>query len=381
MTRVWASVVLVAALASMLLSGCTEKAQYRDVLLAIIAHTEQVAREYQYSEVALGHRTVVTGAIADDLRYTAHVSLDGRDAADEIVKDDSRALRITNAGLLQKALQSPTTGAKAPKSAAPGAGPSPSPGAATIASAPLGISAAPLPGGAGALRQGQWVVDPTGASLLTQTAGLKIQLGGDPVLDALTVLRYVALEENASKDVTLFNPEAIDYKAYEDPFPWPDKSAGEVRYDLVPVDLIPRDSIGAGRSQHIQALPQADYFRHLAVYVRGGLVVTVRESISAIWRLNDSSQDLLPRLSELGVHISASLPIARKAQAVITALSQLETGIAEDPIRAREMVLSLSSFGSKPDVTLPSGGVMASLNGIYERGQVLNQNASLGEGT
>lgn len=379
MRRTWASIVALAALASVMVSGCTEKAQYRDVLLRIIAHTEQVSRQYQYSEVALGHRTVATGGIADDLSFTANVTVDGQDAMDEVVKDDSRALRVPSAELLQQGLRSAAP--SVPKGAAPLPSPSPASGSASTASAPLGIAAAALPSGLGALQQGQWVLDPTGASSLTASAGLKPQLGRDPVLDALTVLPYVANVTSQSAGVTLFNPEAIDYKAYEDPFPRPDKAAGELRYDILPLPLPPRDSIGGSQFERTQALPQASYFRHLAVYVRNGLVVTVRESISAVWRLRDSTQDILPRLADLGVKIPASLPLATKAQEVMDALNRLETKITEDPIRPREMVLTLSHFGAVSGAELPAGAVTASLNGIYQRGQVLNQDASLsGEG-
>lgn len=382
MTRSWAALAAAASLGSILVTGCTQKAGEGDVLLKIIARTERVARQYEYSELALGHRTVVTGTIADDLDYTAHVTVDGSDAMDEVVKDDSRALRITSADLLEKGLRSqPTTVPGRQPSASPTPGQSPSPlpasGLSTAGSTALGGTAVPLQSGASFLQAGQWVQDPTGASSLRETGNLKIQEGNDPVLDGLTVLDYVAQVVNQSAGVVQFNPESPDYKAYEDPFPPPDKAAGEIRYDLNPVPLASHDAIGASPVQRIQALPQANYFRHLGVYVRNGYVVAVRESISAVWRLKDSTQDILPRLADLGFHIPADLPLTAKAQAVIAALNALETKAQEPVIRAREVVFTLSHLRAAGTVELPPGAVTASLNGIYERGQVLNQDATL----
>src|SRR5207248_11709806 len=95
----------------------------------------------------------------------------------------------------------------------------------------------------------------------------------DAIADALTYFTYVktAIDQSA---VRKFDPKALDYRPDLDPFPPPDK--GVIRYDVEPTPLPAR----TGKA--VTDVPSAGALRQLAIYVRNGRVIDVRERVSTL---------------------------------------------------------------------------------------------------
>ncbi|HKN40373.1 MAG TPA: hypothetical protein VJ456_14855, partial [Acidimicrobiia bacterium] len=67
----------------------------------------------------------------------------------------------------------------------------------------------------------RWVLDPAGAPAEFATAGTGQTLGNDPVADARDVFAYVDRAINEAVRVVEFNPESLEYRKDQDPFPRP----------------------------------------------------------------------------------------------------------------------------------------------------------------
>jgi hypothetical protein len=357
---------------TLLLPACARKSEGIGPLRDAMARTEALARQFHYSEHTARQTVLIDGQVEDDLRYQADTSLDGHPAVSEVVSDDNDALRVVDYARVIAYYQANVPGFTVPPvvpaGVAPTASPSPAP-ASSARSTQLYPSAATL----AALQAGSWVLDKRGALDLVIKRRSGSDLGQDPVLDALTVLTYVDRSIDQARDVAIFNPDALDYRPAEDPFPQPDRRHGEIRYDLIPPDLPPRDATVNSEQQRIQNLPQLPYFRKLSVYVRSGVVESVREAVSVKARLQQANNDVLQRLDEVGVHIASNLSVDRQADAVAIGLERFRKQTLGDPIRVREMSLDLGALDGGEKVQLPDGSVDGSLGSSLVRGQVLQQ--------
>jgi hypothetical protein len=361
------------------LAGCTKLDQGKARVDSAIDRTEQLAREFTYSEKAGSHSTVVTGSVQDDLRYSVAATVDGTAAASEVVVDDARAMRVADASLLQN-LTVTGAGARLPAVAITGvpvaAGGSPSPAAgATPAASPTAGSiaeqvngpAATVPAGVpGALQSGLWVVDKAGAAALTAGANQVQVVGKNPLLDALTSLEYVRTAVDQASDVAKFNPESETYRPKLDPFPRP--AAGTTRYDVVPPILKPRSKNGSGQLQ--LSLPDTTFFRLMAVYVKDGVVVEVREKIDIVLRLEDVQSNLQARLGDF-VKVGQGASVQTQASALETTLNRQLPLAGKPPIRLRELEVRFANLGHPAPVAVPDGAVPGDLSGVGAHGQLL----------
>jgi hypothetical protein len=208
-----------------------------------------------------------------------------------------------------------------------------------------------------ALQSRQWVLDPVGAPSVTGASDPKRQLGQDPVVDSLTVFQYVDTAIRDAYDVHIFNKEALDYKAKEDPFPPPKKGSGVKRYDLVAPFLPKPNQAGAN-----QAVPSAANFRKLAVYVKDGKVIQILERIDVVARLKDMARIY-------GVKFPAGQSPAQQAEFAIGVVNVLRTGQGNEPIRIRTMSLDIRDLGTSERVTLPDGAISGNLSFLRGRGK------------
>lgn len=365
MKAVWATVV--AALAALaVLPGCALKEDFKSEVQGYLRHTETVARSYVYTENAGGKQARLNVNVADDLTFSVDYQLNGRPQMSEVVVDDSRALQVSDHALLDG-----ITAAEP----APAATPSPSAQPASTSTQPAALSQ-----GADvltALRSGQWVVDPSGAHSLLRLRpkGRQPQIGDDRVADALDVLNYMdqSLVNVDSRQVLKFNPESGGYFRDLDPFPWP--APGVTRYDINENPYLPgRSSVQSAGNQARQQLELLrDYFREAAVYVRGGLVVSVRESIDVKRRLQLPDQDLLQRLQDGGIRVPASVmsgSLATQAAFIVAELNTYYASQGIDPLRERQLDVAFS-FNNRPLVTLPPATARGSLAQVFNRGQIL----------
>jgi hypothetical protein len=386
-----ARALLLAALAAGLLPGCALKTDYRAMIHGYIENTMAVARAFSYQESHAGHTAEVQGRIADDLRWEATYTMDGRPMAHEIVVDESRALQVSDPTVLAGIKTAQPGGAPAvpAEAGAPATAPTPSPGASPAPSAspsPAGgaVSTQQASGAApatlAALRTGQWVLDPAGARnlVLASTGGHPITIGADPIGDSLRMLRQadLALDRYSDQQVTLFSPEAGNYFADLDPFRRP--VPGETRYDVNPApQLATRSGLEISAAQRKADLPLYDYFQSLAIYVRHGLVDEVRWSESVPLRLQLPDQDILARISDAGYSVPARMYSAsRQAQAsfIVKTLNSYYRELGLQQLREREQIFVLSNLGQdQGSLSIPPGLQHASLTGVFDRGQLLGR--------
>jgi hypothetical protein len=325
-------------------TACTQRHTDLDALRAILKHSELQPREFVYEEKTAQSDVVVQGAVADDLRYKALVSIDGQPSFDEVVSDDTVADRVLDPrGFAVFGRQGAT---KVPT-------PTLNPG--TTDTTPAGDQS-PLD----ALRARQWVVDPTGAPSLVPSSTDKHTLGADPIYDSLNAFRYVEDAIHLSAGVTRFSPESLSYKPQEDPFPKPAKGSGVIRYDLTRRSL-PRPSTAGDANQLV---PDVNNFRKMSVYVKNGVIIQIREDVDVASRLKE-----LARL--YNVKFSPTQTVDQHVAQAIAAINTVRQGQGNAPIRVRQMSLKLIDVGKTPAVDLPEATVTGSLAVFENRGQVV----------
>jgi hypothetical protein len=342
--RVAASLVLLLVTCG-LTAGCGKKKTAEDEVRAALHRTAAQPRLFSYVDHTSDGEMSVTGTIEDDFRYRALLALDQTPAYEERAVDDALAARVSDArviGVLGRATQ--------PRQAVAGAAGS---GAAAVSV----VKGANDPRARTALTTGQWVLDRLGAPSLLPGGQDKARLvGEDPVLDSLSVLKYV---ETAARQahVILFYVDDINYKPREDPFPHPDEKAHEIRYDFLRQDLphVKQD----GKSERF--VPTEAHFRKMSVYVRDGLVVRVLEDI-----------DVASRVKQLARIFGAKIPAGLSSTEITKlAVQQINAGraqIGEDPIRVRTMSVAFADIGTPQHVVLPGGATVASLALLRNRG-------------
>ena len=349
--------LLPALLGSVSLVGCAKVDQSKAVVLAAIDRTEQQSREFTYTEKASGVKTVVKGVVQDDLRYSLAATVDGTAVASEVVLDDTRALQVQDGRVLQQitsATQAATAAGAAAAASASGSAPA-------AAAAPAQVPAA--------LTTGGWVVDKAGATGLVAGSSSDIQLvGRNPLLDSITSLEYTRAAINAATDVVKFNPESESYRPKLDPFPRP--ASGTLRYDTVPPILSPRSS-GTGGQLRL-APPDVPFFRLMAIYVRSGRVVEVRERIDVATRLRDPQSNLAARLGDF-IKVNQGASTSDQAAALTTALNRQLAQTGKPLIRLRDMDLQFTSIGHSGSVSIPADAAPGDLSAVGAHGQLLYQ--------
>jgi hypothetical protein len=231
-------------------------------LRAALAATPRTAHRFSYEEIAHGGAKIeVQGVVEDALRRQAFVRVGEKPVLEEVVFDDQLLMRFLEpsfVGQLIRAEQPILTGDRPSDE---------------ISGAQLGS----------ALTSGKWVLDEAGAPpILAASSTERREVGQDPVFDATSVFEYVE-RVTRRMPVKKFNPDALDYKPKEDPFPKPAKGSDVIRYDVVRPP-VPRPSDNAGGNQ---AIPSEVHFRKLSVYVKDGLVVQILEDIDVAERLDD----------------------------------------------------------------------------------------------
>jgi hypothetical protein len=316
-----------------------------DDLRAALARTERLSHRFEYEEEDLvgGETTRVVGVVEDDFRYKVRLEVDNAVALDEIVYDDAVADRFYDVETLRSMLR---TSAVEPAATDD-----------TDLASPAEVRAA--------LSRGQWVVDPTGAPpLFDAVANEERQIGDDPIVDAQTVFDYV---ERVSRRqlVKKFNEDSLDYKPKEDPFPKPSRDSDIVRYDFGRFP-VPRPSDGAASGR--QAVPGAESFRKMSVYVRDGLVIRVLELVDVVDRLDD-----LERNYDIELEGSTK----DRVKTAIDAINAVRRGQGErQNIRVRRLDFKLVDLGEPQTVTLPESSVKGSLVLLENRGKVKAGSAS-----
>jgi hypothetical protein len=283
-----------------------------DRLRAAIRSTERQPREFVYEEEVANRRYAVKGVVEDDFRYSAKVTLNDAGLYEEVVSDDTVAARFVDP-------------------------------------ASIGFLAIGAPGGAaaGAVAAKQWVVDEAGAPVLLASATVERQIGQDPIVDALTSFRYVE-QVLRQQRVVEFDENSLEYRPQEDPFPKPKDNSSVVRFDFFPPKL-PKATDSAGANQ---AVPGPQHFRKMVVYVQDGRIIRILEQFDVIGKLDELRRNYDLQLDD-------EVSPERQAAVAIEAINAVRRGQGQDPIRPREMSLTLTKIGDEVAVELPETNAVA----------------------
>jgi hypothetical protein len=334
-------VVVVLAAASF--SGCARRNKERDDALRAIRATQILARKVSFTQQASGVKMEVTGAIADDFRYSAALQVDGQPLLEEVYDDDALALRVLNGDLLSSAMARSTSPSVTGEAAADAA-----------------------------LQRKGWVVDRGGAPPLQVTGRTGPVAGRDPVDEAFRYLRFVEKAIGEADRIVKYSADSIDYKPSEDPFPTPADKSGVDRYDLLrPPVPRPADSQQSTRQGNG---PTERQYRKLSIYVRDGRVFRVLEDTQFAERLKDTVAWVRASLKAQGVDAAtrqrfdeaARSPDKKRFESeLLRALNAANGVTGEAQIRFRTVSASFSDLGRPQVVTMPSGAVTGRLTAFF----------------
>lgn len=284
--------------------GASESA--RDSVLRYVSRIERDSYQYIYQEKTKNFETEVRGRVEDTVRHSEILLVKGSVVMERVVLDDLMAIQVSAPDLVPdlKTVQPPDI---------------------------------PV---ADALRSGQWVIDPAGAPPVDTSIDLeRSSIGLDPLKDAAEIFQYLRLAIQQAAGVGLFNPDAIEYQAKEDPFPHPKKNIGEERFDLIPLPLPTR----AGGQ-----LPGVGPFRKMSFYVIKGKLVRVLEEIDLEGHID------FVRARQTG-----------RNRFHLELLRDLRAGRGTEVIRNREMSFELLSQGQELTIEAPVQGFSGNLQVLF----------------
>ncbi|MCA1839930.1 MAG: hypothetical protein ABR507_04205 [Actinomycetota bacterium] len=309
---------LAALISLMMLSGaaaCTQASKERLNVLRFIDTTERLTRDFIYTHKGVsGPRVVIEGKVEDGLRFEEVLRIGQTDLMDQIVDDDAVALRLMAADSLP------------------------------------GLATAVNPTVAGSLRQGQWVIDPSGAPSFRKPSvdSTNDEIGKDPLRDAIDYLNYVRSAVNVAADVKIYQSEDIDpaYKVIEDHFPKPKVKQGERRYDLIRPGL-PRfsgaQSAGGGQANSAQI----QNFRKMAIFVKNGVIEKILEEIDVV-----GHKDFVEARRS-------------KQKYLLQLESRILKGQTQNKIHPRVTSMIFKNVGTRLVVRKPEAGLIASLRELF----------------
>lgn len=315
--------------------ACASKNEEKKNLIKLLEKNAHFSGVFRYADetpasevVPGGSRAAVRGLVEDDFRYKARLSVNEKDVLDEIVADDALAVRFLDPTFI-----------------------------------PLFTGTGGTPLVRAALEGKYWVEDSRGAPAIGGAAVSDRLIGLDPIVDALSVIPYVQDAVSQAKDVETFNAERIDYRPDEDPFPRPAKGSGVVRWDLKPTDLPRADAADTGNGN--ASIAQASTFRKMAIYVKDGRVVQIREQVAARFGLQEKLRDYLERYftklgKKEGDKAKSDFKNVEKDPALLEAylnigLNQIRLQAGEEAVRFRTMVIEFGRQGEKVKADLPTG--------------------------
>lgn len=336
-------ILVLAALASTLLPACSSKLDQRHEVLAAIHRTAQQSAKMVYEDTRADRAFRVTGLIEDDFRFKARVALGGAPGYDEVVSDDTLAVRFFDPTQVSAFVNRDAVAKANPATDLPG----------------IKVT--------DALLARRWVVDPAAAPVLTESGRSQVDLGKDPVLDAITALDYVETAVNEAASVKKWSKDDIEpaYLHDEDHFIEPGSGSGVERYDLVRPPLPAAGAIGVGGQV---ATPKTSTFRKMAIYIKGGYVVKVAEDVSVEGKSLDRlvtyfrgflKDQKVPEKAKASFDaLVKHTPKSKLGDILINAGNAFVVSAGSQPILLRKMKLDLLDIGKPNTVALPQEGVI-----------------------
>ena len=340
------------------LTSCKKDDLIQRSVLDAIQSTIASPRTFVFVDQDLTHRTTVSGQVADSLRYRLLLNVDGRPIWQQIVKDDA----VANLFVDRSQVATYT-----------GAGSSPavdvvSDYALMRAFLPRGVPAPPLGGlphtqtlspslALLSLQAGLWVIDPRGAPILPTVGTSGDKIATTPFLRPLLMLAAVYDEVHAidPDSIKKWSPDDLSptFKLADDPFPKPE--AGVSRYDVkeAPLPQITATSKGSRPDP-----PGDDALRKLAIYLKDGKVVAIRENFDILDRLQD-----MARLYQIPLQLNTATGTVNEQRIGQLMVELIQAG-RPVPYRVHEEQLLVSYPPTAPTIDLPKPAVTADLAGV-----------------
>lgn len=351
------AVVLCTATVASGLAGCGEEDDsIQRLVLGALSTAIDSPRTFVHVDQGLSRRTVVTGDLADSLRYRVLLSVDGKPIWQKVVKDDSVAdlfLDPTQVATYAGAGSSPAVDVVSDYQLIAPVLP---PGVPVPAFSQLPKTTPVKPSLAlAALQQGKWVQDSDGAPVLPNVGSSAELLATTPFLRPLLMLAAVRAEVDATdaRFVQKYSEDDLSplFKPEDDPFPKP--GPGEDRYD---VGQPPLPGITATSQNSRPDPPDDRALRKLAIYLKDGKVVAIRENYDILDRLED-----IARLYMIPLQLdkSAGTVTQQRIGQLLINLVQPEKPV---PYRVHEEQLLLSYPEDAPKIELPKPVVEADLS-------------------
>lgn len=351
-----AIVVCTAAVASGL-SGCGEENdRIQRLVLAALSDAMASPRTFVHVDQGLTRKTVVSGEVADSLRYRVLLNVDGQPIWQKVVKDDAVAdlfLDPTAVSTYAGAGSSPAVDVVSDYQMLASVLP---PGVPVPAFNLLPKTTPVKPSlAAAALQKGKWVVDSDGAPVLPNVGSSAELLATTPFLRPLLMLAAVREEVDAvdAGAVKKYDVDDLDptFKPKDDPFPKP--GDGETRYDVAQSDL---PQITATSQDSRPDPPDDSSLRKLAIYLKDGKVVAIRENYDILDRLED-----IARLYQIPLVLdkSAGTVTQQRIGQLLINLVQPEKPV---PYRVHEEQLLISYPAAAPKIELPKPAIEADLS-------------------
>lgn len=310
----WAPLVAVVAVATAACgSGGSLAADPRDRVRTALGATTGRPLAVTYRVTSAGRDIEVRLRSKDAFRYHAVVAIDGVPVVEEAVVDDTIAMRLLDP------------------------------------SAPTWFPGATLPP---PLASGAWVVDEVGAPDPLAPQSTVLPPAEKAVDDALAVFAAARAWLEEADEVSRFNPNAVDYRAKEDPFPVPPSGSPVIRYDGKPPSLPQPDDGGAQA-----AVPSENHFRRVAFYVKDGALLAVRSSVDVQSRLVDIER-------VYGFDLPDDRPPDEVADAALRAVNRIRVGQGNEPVTPGRWDVAVEPLPADFDVAVPQGAVAAPLRAV-----------------
>jgi hypothetical protein len=345
---------LLAVILAATLGACGDREDARDEVLEAVRRTERLSYRYAYEEKrpatqfpnpSQASSVTVQGLVEDHFRFKAQVAFNGAAGWEQVVSDDSLAIRFLEPARLSSLVNKEKVATADTKTDLQGA-------------SSLQV-----------LQSRRWVLDEAAAPTITIGRSRESELGKDPVLDSITALSYVEEAIRQAQAVVKFNPDSVrpTYSASEDDFPKPEGGSGVTRYDLVRPKLPPPGQQTQGGVAS-SGTAQTRHFRRMAIYVKDGRIVQVREAINLRGKfLRDFTKYIRTFAKESGASddvlagMEETIRTTPEDELGDLLLQGLNAGLAQfgdDPVMRRTMRMQFDDLGAKLSVDLPTGDVV-----------------------
>lgn len=355
------------------LSGCKKDDTTQRLVLAALSKAMASPHTFIHTDQDLQHRTTVSGEVADSLRYRLLLNVDGKGIWQQVVRDDAVADLFLDPSKV---------------SAYAGAGSSASINVVAdyqqlLASLPP-VARAQIPQpqlnklpktqnlqpslALLALQQKKWVVDPVGAPVLPSVGSASEALATTPFLRPLLMIAAVRQEVDRldPKGLKKWSKDDLSpaFKPKDDPFPKPED--GVDRYDIYQAPL---PQLTATSKQSRPEPPEDDALRKLAIYIKDGKVIAIRENFDVLDRLED-----LARLYQIPLQLKTGTgtQMEQRIGQLIVELVQQERPV---PYRVHEEELLLFYPDTAPVIELPKPHVTADLSLFPGQGKLRTEPA------